>query len=1022
MNITDIFIRRPVLAAVVSLLILIAGLQAVFNLSVRQYPRSDSSIINVSTAYVGASAELVQGFVTTPIERAIAAVDGVDYIESSSSLGFSNINVVLKLNYDPVRAMSEVSAKVNQIRGDLPPEAEIPALSISSPSDRFAAMYLSFSSDVLSQNQITEYLTRAVQPRMTALEGVQNAAILGGRTFAMRIWLKPSNMAALNVSPAEVRQALAENNVQSTVGQTKGALNQINLSANTDLRTVDDFEKLIIRRTSDGTIRLSDVADVELGSEDYNAVVNFSGKTAVFMGIWVLPTANALEVVDRAIEEMESIQENLPSGLNGRVAYNSTEYISESINEVSLTLTETLIIITIVIFLFLGFSRSVLIPLLAIPLSLVGAVFIIQLAGFSINLLTLLAIVLSVGLVVDDAIIMVENIERHIEKGETPFTAAIIAARELVGPIISMTITIVSVYIPIAFQGGLTGALFKEFAVTLAGAIVISAVVALTLSPMLGAKILKPNRHMNGPLEKVFEKFKVFYAQFLEVSLSNRPAIYAFWVFIAISAGFLYKFSPVELAPAEDRGVIFGVVEAPSDSTVDQTAFYSRQLNDILLSVEEADFTFQFSGPAGGFSGMVTKSWNDRDRSVFEIMPEVQMKVGNVAGVRTIPITPPALPGGSDFPMDFVLTSTAPTEEIFEVAQQIQMEAMKSGLFAFPPLIDIKIDQPDAKLLIDKEKVADFGLSLEEVTRDLAILLGGNYINRFNMEGMSYKVIPQVKRVSRLTPDDLNYLYISGPDNSLIRLAEVASIEESIVPRSLNRYQQLNAVKLQGMPTVPLDQALSFMEEKTAELAPKNYQIGYTGESRQLRTEGNKFVPAMMFSVIIIFLVLAAQFNSFRDPLIILLGSVPLAMFGALVFTYLKSSTPYWTDSWTSTLNIYSQVGLVTLIGLIVRNGILVVEFANKLQESGMNKLEAIKEGSMVRLRPVLMTSLATVAGHTPLIFAAGAGAAARNSIGLVLVLGMLIGTIFTLVVLPSVYMLFAKDYSKLPEPEPVPA
>ena len=1012
MNFTDIFIRRPVLSIVISVLILLAGLQAAFDLTIRQYPQSDKAVITIQTVYIGASAELVQGFITTPLERAIAAAEGIDYIESQSSLGFSNIQVVLKLNYDAIRAMAEISAKVNQVRGDLPPEAEIPALGITSPDDQVAASYLAFSSDVLSQTQITDYLSRAVQPRLSSLAGVQRADILGGRTFAMRIWLKPQNMAALNISPTELRTALVANNVQATLGQTKGALTKINLSADTDLKTVQDFADIIIRRDDTGTIRLGDVADVELGAEDYNTVVNYSGQTSAFMGIWVLPSSNALDVIKSVVDEMEQIKANLPSGIEARVAYDSTRYISESIDEVLFTLSETLLIISIVIFLFLGFSRSVIIPLIAIPLSLIGAIFIIQIFGFSINLITLLAIVLCVGLVVDDAIIMVENIERHIEEGETPYNAAIKSARELVSPIISMTVTIVSVYIPIAFQGGLTGTLFKEFAVTLAGAIVISAIVALTLSPMLGGKLLKPHKHMSGPLEPIFERFRDWYAGFLVRSLKNRLSVYLFWVVISGLSIPMYIFSPKELAPMEDLGVIFGIVEAPSDATVDQSAFYAKQINEVFQSIEETDFTFQFTSPNGGFSGLVAKPWSERERTVFEIFPEVQHKLGTIAGLQIFPVMPGALPGGSNFPMDFLVLSTAPAKEIYGYAEQLQFAAMTSGLFAFPPMIDMKIDQPNAKLLIDKEKVADYGLNLASVTQDLAILLGGNYVNRFNMGGYSYKVIPQVKRGSRLTPEDLNELYITGPEGKLIRVAEIASIEESIVPRSLNRFQQLNAVKLSGMPTVPLDQALNFMEQKANEILPHDYLLNYTGESRQLRVEGNKFLPAISFAIVIIFLVLAAQFNSFRDPLIILFGSVPLAMFGAMIFTYLKSPVPFWTDGWTSTLNIYSQVGLVTLIGLIVRNGILVVEFANNRQRQGIEKLKAIQEAALVRLRPVLMTSLATIAGHTPLIFAAGAGAEARNSIGLVLVLGMSFGTIFTLVVLPSVYMLFAKDYA----------
>lgn len=1013
MNITDIFIRRPVLASVVSILILVAGLQAIFNLTIRQYPRSDSSVINIQTIYVGAPADLVQGFVTTPIERAIASTDGIEYVESQSALGSSNINAHLKLNIDPVRAMAEISAKINQIRGDLPAEAEIPAISISRPDEQVAAAYLGFSSNELSQTQITDYLTRSVQPRLAALPGIQRADVLGAKNFAMRIWLKPKNMAAMGISPSDVQTALRENNVQAAIGQTRGALTRVNLSADTDLKSVDEFEKIIVRRNANGTVRLSDIADIELGSDNYGFETAMSGETAVFVGVWVLPTANSLEVIRGVRNAMASIQTALPAGLNARVAYDSTKFIEQSLDEVLFTLAETLAIITIVIFLFLGFSRSVLIPLLAIPLSLVGAIFVIQLFGFSINVLTLLAIVLSVGLVVDDAIIMVENIERHIEQGESPFSAALIAARELVGPIISMTITIVSVYIPIAFQGGLTGALFREFAVTLAGAIVISAVIALTLSPMLGAKLLKPHKHMAGPLEPIFEKLKRRYASFLNSSLQSRGAIYCFWIIVSLLTVPMYLQSMQELAPNEDRGVIFGIVETPSDATVDQSAFYAKQINDIYMSTPETDFTFQVTWGSGGFSGMVTKPWDERDKKISEILPTVQYQLGNVAGARSFAITPPALPGGSQFPVDFLLTSTAPPEEIFQFAQQLQFAAMQSGLFAFPPAIDMRIDQPSTELVINKEKVADLGLSLASVTRDLNILLSDNYTNRFSMQGFSYKVIPQVKRENRLTPEGLNDLYLNGPDNQLIRVAEIASLVNSIEPRSLNRFQQLNAVKISGKPSGNLDEALTFLEQKAAEILPKNYQLNYTGESRQLRNEGNKFIPAISFAILIIFLVLAAQFNSYRDPLIILLGSAPLALFGAMIFTYLKSPTPFWTDSWTTTLNIYSQVGLVTLIGLIVRNGILVVEFANKLQEQGKQKIEAIKEASLVRLRPVVMTSLATVAGHTPLIFAAGAGAEARNSIGIVLVLGMFIGSFFSLLVLPSIYMLIARDYQK---------
>ena len=1014
MKFTDIFIQRPVIAIVVSLLILIAGIQAGSSLSVRQYPRSDVAMITINTVYVGANAELVRGFVTTPIERAIASAGGIDYIASQSAMGMSTINVHLQLNYDPLRAMTEISAKVNQVRGDLPPEAEVPALTIESADSQFAAAYLSFSSKILEQNQITDFLTRSVQPRLTAIAGVQRADVLGGRTFAMRIWLKSEKMAALNVTPSEVRQALASNNVQAAIGQTRGAYTQVNLRADTDLKHVEDFRQLIVRNTGEGVIRLSDIADVVLGAENYDAEVNFRGETAVFMGVWVAPNANSLEVMKAVTKEMAAIQAELPTGLSGVVAYDATKYIDAAIIEVIKTLSETLLIIVVVLFLFLGFSRSVFIPIVAIPLSLVGALFIMQVFGFSLNLLTLLSIVLSVGLVVDDAIVMVENIERHIEEGMKPFQAAITAARELGGPIIAMTVTLISVYVPIGLIGGLTGTLFREFAITLAGAVTISAIVAITLSPMLGSRMLKPHQKVTAPLAGIFDRFQKFYSRKLDVTLNNRSGIYMFWAGIALLCFPLYMFSAKELAPMEDQGVIFGIVDAPANSTLDQSSYYGKLVNQIFMEVPETDFTFQINFPTGGFSGMVAKPWEERDRSVFEIMPELQQKLANVSGVRILPITPPPLPGGGDFPVEFVIASTADSKEIYGYAVQLQQVMNASGTFPFT-LIDMKVDQPEYQLSIDREKVADLGLNLQTVTQDLGTLLGGGYVNRFNMSGQSYKVIPQVKRVERLTPDDLNKLYITGADGQMIRLDQIATMTHVTAPRTINRMQQLNAVKISGVTIKPLGETLEYLQAEAAKILPKGYSIDYTGESRQLDREGNTFLPALMLALLMIFLVLAAQYNSFRDPIVILAGSVPLAIFGALLFTFFKMPMPmpFFTDGFSSTLNIYSQVGLVTLVGLIARNGILVVEFANKMQEQGMSKIEAVREAAVIRLRPVLMTSIATVAGHAPLIFASGPGAEARNAIGLVLVFGMAIGTVFTLFVLPSVYVLLAKDHQK---------
>jgi multidrug efflux pump len=1019
MKFTDLFIRRPVLALVINLVIVIAGLQAIRTLNVRQYPTSENASVTVTTVYIGASADLVRGFITTPLERAIAAADGIDYMESQSSLGLSTIKVRLKLNYDSTKALAEIGSKVDQVRADLPPEAEVPIINIESADSEFASAYLSFSSDILRQNEITDYLVRIVQPRLSALEGVQRADILGARTFAMRIWLKPERMAAMGVSPAQVRRALAANNFLSAVGRSKGSLIQVNLTADTNLNSPREFERLVIREQKGAIVRLGDIAEVVLGAEDYDAEVRFSGQTAVFMGIWPLPNANALDVIKRVRAEMAAIQRDLPGGLEARVAYDATEYIDNAIHEVLKTLSETLLIVVIVIFLFLGSFRSVFIPVVAIPLSLIGAVFLMQAFGFTINLLTLLAIVLSVGLVVDDAIVVVENVERHLSEGRSPLDAALLGARELVGPIVAMTVTLAAVYLPIGLQGGLTGALFREFAFTLAGAVIISGIVALTLSPVMSATLLKPGieeHGLAGRIARGFGRLRGAYGRLLDVTLHARPAVYLVWIAISLLTIPMFIMSPRELAPSEDQGVIFGIIDAAANSTLDQTSRYAAAANRAFLSVPETEFTFQITFPSSGFGGMVTEPWGERERTVFEILPEVQQKLSAIPGIRMFPVTPPALPGGGQFPVEFVLASTAETERILQFAEQIQFKAMQSGMFAFPPLIDVKIDQPQAEFVIDRDKVADLGLDLEQVGSDLGAMVGGNFVNRFDIAGRSYKVIPQIQRVDRLNPDQLRGIYVTGPENELIPLSTIATIRNTVVPRSLNRFQQLNAVKISGVAVRPLDEALSFLEEAAAEILPDGYVIDYTGESRQLRTEGNKFLPAFTLAIILIFLVLAAQFNSFRDPFVILAGSVPLAMFGALLFSFLKMpdpSVPFWTQGWTTTLNIYSQVGLVTLVGLVSKNGILIVEFANQLQLRGHAKLEAVREASMTRLRPILMTSAATIAGHFPLTLVTGAGAEARNSIGLVLVGGMAVGTLFTLFVIPSIYMLVARDHSR---------
>lgn len=1006
MKFTDIFVKRPVLAIVVSLVIVIAGLQSIRSLSVRQYPRSDIAVVKVTTSYIGANADLVRGFITTPLERVIASADGIDYLESSSAQGLSTITVHLKLNYDTNAALTQIQAKVAQVRNDLPPEAEAPVIELETADTQFAAMYIGFSSADLDQNQITDYLSRVVQPKLSAISGVQRAEILGDRTFAMRIWLKPEKMAALGISPSAVQDALARNNYLSALGRTKGSMVSVNLIANTDLRTPDEFRQMVVKEQNGTVVRLGEIADVALGAENYEADVRFNGEQATFMGIWVLPTANSLEVIKDVRAVLPQIQSQLPTGMKLGIPYDSTEYIQDAITEVLRTLTETLLIVVVVIFLFLGSIRSVLIPVVAIPISLIGAVFLMLAAGFTINLLTLLAIVLSVGLVVDDAIVMVENVERHLQSGKSPYRAAIDAARELVGPVISITITLAAVYTPVGIQGGLTGALFREFAFTLAGAVIVSGVVALTLSPMMGSRLLRTGdseRGFAGWINRRFERVRAAYARTLGGTLSYRPVVLTLWAIVTLLAVPFYLFSMKELAPAEDQGVVFGVVQASPNSTLDQTKLFTQQIHDVYRSLPETKSIFQITQSTSGFGGMVTKPWSERKKSTKQLMMESSGTLSHIAGIRVIPLTPPPLPGGGDFPVDFVIASAAEPQQLAEFANKLVQKAYASGMFIYADA-DVKFDQPQAEVVFDRDKLRSQGVDLSQAGRDLSALLGGDYVNRFSIQGRSYKVIPQVKRVERLTPDQLSQVYVTGSQGKLVPLSTFANLRTTTEPRELKKFQQLNAVRIQGVipPNVSLDQALRFLETEAAKVLPQGFTLDYAGESRQLRTEGSKFLGTFLLSAVLIYLVLAAQFESFRDPLIILAGSVPLAISGALLFSFLGFTT----------LNIYSQVGLITLVGLVSKNGILIVEFANHLQEAGKSKLAAVIEAAGTRLRPILMTTAATVVGHFPLILASGPGAGARNSIGIMLVTGMIIGSAFTLFVVPSIYVLLARTHT----------
>ncbi|MDP1579533.1 MAG: efflux RND transporter permease subunit [Candidatus Didemnitutus sp.] len=1081
---TDLFVRKPVIALVVNIVILVFGIVAYQKLNTRQYPRSDSAVVNVNTVYFGASADTVRGYITTQLERVIASADGIDYVESESRAGFSSIKVYLRLNYDTNAALAQISAKIDQVRSELPPESEAPSISVETADNQFASMYLSFYSDTLDQNQITDYLNRMVQPRLSAVKGVQKADVLGGRVFAMRVWLKPNELAARGLSPAEVRQALQANNALAAVGSTKGSMLSVSLIANTDLKSVEEFRDLIVAEKNGAIIRLADVADVELGAESYNEEVRFGGQTATFMGIWVLPSESTVEVVKRVRDTMPEIQRALPVGLQATIAYDASKYIEDALSEILRTLMETLLIVMVVIFLFMGSLRSVLIPIVAMPLSLIGALFIMLLMGFTINLLTLLAIVLAVGIVVDDAIVVVENIERHIREGKAPFDAAILGARELVGPVISMTITLAAVYAPIGFQGGLTGALFREFAFTLAGAVAVSGFVALTLSPMMSAYLLQGHeaeeRGLTGTINHLFDRLRNAYERVIgamigggaksgvrlsillwsliawlpfwpialaifgfqfgwaglwEAALPAGGALLAVSVLIAIltlvydvllgkryngipyvlSVGTMLTlllpvflmFATKELAPKEDQGVVFSILLPSPTATIDQNVIFAGEVQKMFESVPEYEQSFQITGANFGFAGIILKPWSERKRSSLEIEQSLQGPANAVPGMNVIITTPEPLPSGGSMPIEFVIRSTASHQEIQEFAEKLTLYANGEAnppnaepVFYFADS-DLKFDLPQVEIEIDKEKVASMGLSLSDVARDLGAMLGGGYVNRFINDGRSYRVIPQVERGQRLNADQLLNYHVRGPAGQLIPLSTIATLKETVQPRTLNRFQQLNSVKITGVgPSI--DNALKKLEAKAAEILPAGYSIDYGGQSRQLRNEGNALWQAAVLALLLIFLVLAAQFNSFRDPFIILLGSVPLAFFGAMLPIFL----------WQTSLNIYSQIGLITLVGLIAKNGILIVEFANSLQEEGVPKREAIRRAAATRLRPILMTSAATVFGHMMLIFVTGPGAAARNSIGWVLVVGMAVGTIFTLFVVPAFYMLIARDRS----------
>ncbi|WP_316189029.1 efflux RND transporter permease subunit [Bradyrhizobium sp. SZCCHNS1054] len=1007
MRFTDIFIRRPVLALVVSALIIVLGLRSMTTLPILQYPRTQNAIVTVSTTYAGADSDIIAGFITTPLENAIAQANGIDYMTSTSVTGASTITVNLRLNYDSGKAMTEINAKVNSVLNQLPSGTQQPTLTLK-VGQTIDAMYIGFASDVLAPNQVTDYLTRVVQPKLQAVAGVQTAELLGAKKFALRAWLDPDKLAAYGLTASDVSAALSGNDYISGLGTTRGRLVQVDLAAATNLHSLEQYRNLVVKQVNGAIIRLQDVARVTLGNDDYDSATRFNGKTAVYIGIQVAPTANLLDVVNGVKAVFPDLQKQLPNGINSEIIYDSTDFVNSSISEVVHTLAEAIGIVIVVVFLFLGSWRSVLIPIIAIPLSLIGTFALMLLMGFSINLLTLLALVLAIGLVVDDAIIVVESVHRLIDEGETPVEAAIQSARALASPIIAMTVVLIAVYVPVGFQGGLTGALFTEFAFTLAGAVTVSAVIALTLSPMNCAWLLRRTERDATNLEArlvraidhVMEWLAGAYRRRLEAMFRMKPVVAVFALLLLAMIPWLYSSSTSELAPDEDQGVVLSLTYASPSATLEQRLFYDQQLNDLIANRPETKTVFQIDTSTQVIGGWVLKPWDQRTATTKTLQPEFQQLLNTIAGTRSVAFQPAPLPGSNGLPIQFVIGTTGSFDELNDVARDFMAKALASGQFIFLDN-DLKIDKPQTTVVFDREKAADLGLKMSDLGGALATMLGGNYIDYFSLDGRSYKVIAQVKQNDRLTTDQLLNYYIRASDNSMVPLSTVAHLEHKTIPESRNHFQQINAATISGvaMPGVAMGDALATLKGLAKSL-PVGYSIDYGGASRQLEQESGGFVTTFVFALIIIFLALAALFNSFVDPVIILV-SVPMSLAGALMFISLGIGG--------ASINIYTQVGLVTLMGLVSKHGILMVEVANELRAAGKDRNEAIIEAASIRLRPILMTTAAMVLGVIPLITASGAGAVSRYNMGLVIATGLAIGTLFTLFVVPVAYALIAR-------------
>jgi len=999
---TEIFIQRPVLAVVLSSVMLLLGIQSATNLSLRQYPEVEKSVIYVQTAYPGASAETVQGFVTTPLQRRVAAAKGVEYVTSESNPGFSQIQVRVRLGENSTDVMTAVIAKINEARFELPREVEDPVVTNRTGGD--AMLYLALISDEMSVQQRADYAMRSILPVLSTVEGVGEARILSSGSFAMRVWLNPAKMAAFGVTAKDVNDAIRRDNYISAAGTTRGPLVRASVDAETDVQDPEMFAAIVVRQDGDKRVRLADVAEVELASSTYDAAVYSSGRETVFLAITEAPGANLLDVADRVYTKLDELDAQLPADLEIFRDSDDSIYIREALKQVAKTLIEATIIVILVILLFLGSLRVVAIPIIAIPLSLTSVLFLVWMMGFSINLLTLLAMVVAIGLVVDDAIVVVENVHRHIENGSQPPEAAINGAREVALPVMAMTMTLVAVYLPIGFLGGLTGILFSEFALTLAGAVFISGILALILSPMMCANLLADHDHQGKAadwLDKQFERLHLVYERVLDHCLGNRGAVMLFAFAIFISLPLLYMVSQSELAPKEDSGYIFAVAIPPDYSSLEYTTYFLDEMVNAWETIPEASHSWQVNEPSSVFGGVILVPWEERERSLEEIRLEMQAKYSKISGLEIFTFASGGLPGAdSGMPVQFVISSNAGYEELDRVSDEVLQKARQSGIFAFVNK-DLRISRPEVSVSIDRELASRLGISMRDIGETLQVMLGEAETNRFSKEGRSYKVITQASQGFRLTKEWLERYYLRTTSGDLVPMSTVISVKKQVKPNNLKQFQQLNSVTIQGfvMPPNTLGTGLEFLDQTLTEVAPTGYRAGYEGESRRYIQESRGFLLLFATSLVFIYLVLSAQFNSFRDPFIVLI-SVPLSIFGAVVPIALGFVT----------LNIYTQVGLLTLIGLISKHGILIVDFANRKFEEGLTQRQAVLEAAALRLRPILMTTFATVLGMVPLLLAFGAGAKSRFAIGLMIAAGMTIGTLFTLFVLPTFYLILKKE------------